>query len=317
MTLPAAKTISPSPLFVLPSRRDEAWRYSDIASLRAAQDLPAVTRPSLGRTLEDGARIEARLEAGDGAAHAHEDVRLQPGGRATLVHRLEGAGWLNAVIDIALPAAQLTHIIIQERAPDAVATARLKLHLDAEADYRLFVFQAGAQFGRIEVDAVLAGRQARMEMAAVQLATARQTLETVTRLRHAAPETISRQSVRNVLAGHAVGNYLGAVRVDKAAQKTDAGQSARTLLLARTATANTKPELEIYADDVKCAHGATVGALDERALFYLTARGIAPEQARALLTEAFIADLLAAIEDEQAREAIAAAARRWLEEALA
>ena len=95
-------------------------------------------------------------------------------------------------------------------------------------------------------------------------------------------------------------------------QKTDAEQSIKALLLKRTATANAKPELEIYADDVKCAHGATVGELSRDALFYLQSRGVAPEEARALLTEAFIADALGTIGQEAVRDALTADAVAWL-----
>ena len=102
----------------------------------------------------------------------------------------------------------------------------------------------------------------------------------------------------------------------RGAQKTDGEQSLRGLLLQRTATVNLKPELEIFADDVKCAHGATVGELDQRALFYLQSRGLTPARARALLTRAFVADALDRIGEEAVRDAFAADADRWLDAAL-
>ncbi|HKX88626.1 MAG TPA: SufD family Fe-S cluster assembly protein, partial [Sphingopyxis sp.] len=134
-------------------------------------------------------------------------------------------------------------------------------------------------------------------------------LETVTNVRHVEPNATSRQTVRTVLAGKAIGTYLGKVAVDRGAQKTDSEQSVRAMLLDRTATANAKPELEIYADDVKCAHGATVGELDPVQLFYAESRGLDPASARALLLEGFVMGLW-----ESARDgaAISAAAREAL-----
>ena len=132
-------------------------------------------------------------------------------------------------------------------------------------------------------------------------------LEIVTNVRHAEPGATSRQTVRSVLAGKAIGTYLGKVAVDRDAQKTDAGQSVRAMLLDRTATANAKPELEIYADDVKCAHGAAVGELDANGLFYLQSRGLPPAEARKLMLQAFVAGVFdgAAREEELQAAALA------------
>ena len=119
--------------------------------------------------------------------------------------------------------------------------------------------------------------------------------------------------MRSVLGGRATGSYLGKVAVARHAQKTDASQSVKAMLLTRTATANAKPELEIFADDVKCAHGATVGELDAAALFYLASRGIAPAEAKVLLLQAFVASAFAGVEDEGERGALEVAAKAALE----
>ena len=129
-------------------------------------------------------------------------------------------------------------------------------------------------------------------LGAAQLGGGGQTLEIVTEVHHAAPDAVSRQVVRSVLAGQATGTYLGRVGVARGANGTDAEQSVRAMLLDRTATANAKPELEIFADDVKCTHGATVGRIDETALFYLKSRGVGATLARQLLMYAFAADIL-------------------------
>ena len=131
-------------------------------------------------------------------------------------------------------------------------------------------------------------------------------------LRHAAPSGQSRQTWRSVADERGTCSVAARVEVARDAQKTNAEQSLRGLLLARTATINAKPELEIFADDVKCAHGATVGELDAQALFYLASRGVPPSPARALLTRAFVADALARIGEEAVREAFVADADAWL-----
>jgi Fe-S cluster assembly protein SufD len=136
--------------------------------------------------------------------------------------------------------------------------------------------------------------------------------DNTTVMEHAAPNATSNQVFRAVLAGSGRGVYQGCVKVAQAAQKTDARQLSRALLLSHKAEIVTKPELEIYADDVKCSHGATAGELDANALFFLRARGIPEAQARALLIEAFFGEALDKIEDEKLREAVSAGVEYWL-----
>jgi Fe-S cluster assembly protein SufD len=131
-------------------------------------------------------------------------------------------------------------------------------------------------------------------------------------IRHAAAGGTSRQVWRAVADDKAAASLAARVEVARGAQKTDGEQSLRGLLLRRTATVNLKPELEIFADDVKCAHGATVGELDAAALFYLQSRGLPPAEARALLTRAFVGDAIARIGEEAVRDAFAARADAWL-----
>jgi Fe-S cluster assembly protein SufD len=218
----------------LPTRRDEAWRYSD--------------HEAVARLWPVGPARRVDVAAGEAAT---EIISAETGGVRELAIRL-GAG---ARLDLAL--------------------------LDTGADY-----------SRTAITVEM-GEGAHFELGAALLARGTRTVELVTELRHGAPSATSNQVVRIVAGDRATGSYLGKVAVAREGQHTDASQSAKALLLARTATANLKPELEIYADDVKCAHGATVGELDAQALFYLASRCIDPATARALLTEAFIADALA------------------------
>ena len=129
------------------------------------------------------------------------------------------------------------------------------------------------------------------ELFAANIGTGLSTNEVVTKVNHVGPGGRSRQTVRSVLNGKAVGSYLGKVEVARGAQQTDGEQSVKAMLLDRGATANCKPELEIFADDVKCAHGATVGELDAMQLFYAESRGLDPASARALLLEGFVMGL--------------------------
>ncbi len=173
---------------------------------------------------------------------------------------------------------------------DAVQVRRVNVSLGAGASLRLFALNAAEQYGRIDLQVDLAD-DAEFELYAANIGTDLSTNEIVTNVRHAEPNGRSRQVVRSVLNGKAVGTYLGRIEVARGAQKTDAEQSVKVMLLDRGATANAKPELEIFADDVKCAHGASVGELDANQLFYLGSRGLPPAEARALLLEGFVMGL--------------------------
>jgi Fe-S cluster assembly protein SufD len=175
---------------------------------------------------------------------------------------------------------------------------------------------AGDQGVRIDAAITLAGEGGYAEYGGALLTRDRLKQECAVRVRHAQPNGQSHQLWRAVAADQSQASLAAAVEVARHAQKTDGEQSLRGLLLHRIATVNLKPELEIFADDVKCAHGATVGELDARALFYMESRGIPAPRAKALLTRAFVADALDRIADDIVRDAFAADADAWLESAL-
>jgi Fe-S cluster assembly protein SufD len=175
---------------------------------------------------------------------------------------------------------------------------QLSLNLAKGATAAVHVLNAGGDYGRIELDVTLR-EGAAFTLGGAQLGTDSQTLEIVTTVTHAEPGATSRQLVRSVLGGHSTGTYLGKVAVSRGAVGSDAGQSVRAMLLDRTATANAKPELEIFADDVKCAHGCAVGELDAQGLFYLESRGLPPAEAKRLMLQAFIAEAFVGAEDEE------------------
>lgn len=178
---------------------------------------------------------------------------------------------------------------------------RLRVHVGKGARYEHFVINAASPYARCELEVTLE-EGAHFELGGVTLGGGDARQEIVTRVIHAAPECSSHQVVRAVQWGRSTGNFLGKVEIPRHSQKVDAAQDFRAILLEAGASANARPELEIYADDVKAAHGAAIGSLDEMAAFYMASRGIAPEAARKLLVRAFIADAFAAIADEELRE---------------
>ena len=183
------------------------------------------------------------------------------------------------------------------------AVDRLRVHVGKDGRFEMFATNAGAFYSRIEVEVTLA-EGAHFEFGGVTIGGGDNVQEFVTRTIHAAPGATSNQTVRAVQWGRSTGNFLGRIEVARDAQQTDAAQNFRAILLEKGATANTKPELEIFADDVKCAHGAAIGALDETAGFYMAARGLPPEIARKLLVRAFVADAFMGLADEAIREAM-------------
>ncbi len=191
-----------------------------------------------------------------------------------------------------------------------VQVRRVEITLAAGASASIFALNTASRYGRIEVDVTLSDG-AHFALDAANIGGGSATLEIVTIVRHLGVAATSRQTVRSVLGGKATGSYMGKVAVARGAQQTDSVQSIKAMLLDRGATANAKPELEIYADDVKCAHGASVGELDREQLFYAAARGLDPASARALLLEGFIGGLWDDVDgDDQGIADIARAALR-------
>lgn len=192
---------------------------------------------------------------------------------------------------------------------DDVEIRRVEMTLQAGAIARIFVLNNASRYGRIELDVTM-HEGSDFAFHAANIGGRNSTLEIVTVLHHVAPGATSRQTVRSVLGDKATGSFLGKIEVAREGQQTDAEQSVKAMLLDRGATANAKPELEIFADDVKCAHGATVGELDKNQLFYAAARGLDPASARALLLEGFVGGLWDDIDGDD--QGIADAARAAL-----
>ena len=180
---------------------------------------------------------------------------------------------------------------------DEVQVRHVEMILHAGASASIFALNTASRYGRIELDVTL-HEGADFQFDSANIGGDETTLEIVTVVRHVEPNATSRQTIRSVLGGKAAGSYLGKLAVSRGADGTDSVQSVKAMLLNRGATANAKPELEIYADDVKCAHGASVGELDAEQLFYAAARGLDPAGARALLLGGFVGGLWDGIEGD-------------------
>jgi Fe-S cluster assembly protein SufD len=169
----------------------------------------------------------------------------------------------------------------------------------------------GGRLGRLESHARLAGPGASVHLNAAQILGGVQHADFTTEVAHNAPACASRQTVKNVLAGRSRGVFQGRIEVARGAQKTDGYQMNQALLLSPEAEVDSKPELKIYADDVKCSHGATVGELDHEQIFYLRSRGIPEAEARGILVRAFLNEALDVVANESIRAALDRAVETW------
>lgn len=248
--------------------------------------------------------------------HLPAEIVLAEDAAASVVETFVGAGWQNRFTRTVLGRGARLQRAVRLLQPAGFVSLREEAEIAQAASLVTIALGAGGQGSRIDAQLVLAGEGAFVDYGGALLTTGEQHQECAVRVNHAAPNGTSHQLWRAVAAQRSQASLAAAVEVARHAQKTDGEQSLRGLLLDRTATVNLKPELEIFADDVKCAHGATVGELDARALFYMESRGIAPARARALLTRAFVADALDRIADETIRAAFEADADAWLEAAL-
>jgi len=218
-----------------------------------------------------------------------------------------GKYFTNAVTEIVLGEdAAVEHLKLQLEAPGALHVATVAAHLARGSRYTSRSFSVGGALARNDVVAVLDGEGAECTLDGLYLASGTQHVDNHTTIDHARPHGTSRETYKGIMSGRARGVFDGRIIVRADAQKTDSRQVNRNLLLSDAALINTKPQLEINADDVKCAHAATIGRLDEAALFYLRSRGIGHDQARALLIEAFAGEVVGRIGIEAIRTRLSA-----------
>jgi len=332
----------------LPNRRVEEWKYSDLRSALKDPDAPlslnaigfspapsdrvllegapALPMPALAASMAGAAdvyRLDGDAEpvwievnVPEGAAHHRVvDVEIAPGATAMVqeTYRVEDGAFLNLAIRYHLgEGATLQRIVRQEDGGEGVAVVTANVTLNTGAKLNQTTLAFGARLARLETHLDHAGENSDAQMDGAYLLTGRRHADITTLVSHCEPDCATRQTVKGVVAQRGNGVFQGRYLVQRAAQGTDARMHHDAILLDDGAQANAKPELLIYADDVQCAHGNTVGALDEDALFYMRSRGLPEAAARALLIEAFVAAAFGNVQNDTAREQMLEAARGWL-----
>jgi Fe-S cluster assembly protein SufD len=256
-----------------------------------------VVHVGAGATIEAPIDLVSFAQAGASPLQFHTRllVVVEAGASATLVERHGGIGrtFSNHVTEIVLaPGATLTHLKVQDESAEATHVAATAVSLGEDSTYDSVVVQLGGRLARNEVHGTLLGDKAAITLAGVALAGDGQHLDNTTRIVHRGLGTRSDQLFKTVLGGAGHGVFLGTVTVGEGADGTDARQLSRALMLSEKAAMDCKPELEIFTDDVKCSHGATIGDIDEDALFYLRSRGLDAAAARRLLIEAFLGEVV-------------------------
>jgi Fe-S cluster assembly protein SufD len=329
--------IATGDLAELPSRRDEDWRWTNLRGLvrqlpeRSARfdgALPAGPFDALAdETLaivngEMRAQTPARLEGdhalalrvvgrGDGAHAAALGLRIERG-LLTLLESHEGReGAYLSELDLALtigPGGAVERIVLADAAPDAVSVSRVDVTLAPGARFAQTIVAAGAKRQRLETHVTHEGGGAAARLDGVYLPGERRHADITTVVTHVRAGGTTDQLTKGVVFGQARGVFQGRIVVCEGADKTDARMGHHALVLSDRGEVDAKPELEIFADDVVCAHGNTVGALDEDALFYAQQRGIPQSEARAMLTQAFLGEVADRIVHQGARDI----ARAWV-----
>ena len=273
----------------------------------------------------DGAKLAAPLQiihvatVASASAFTRSQVKIGKGARVTLIENFvaaEGAKTYQAhdVVLLSLgDGAELTQVRLMADAKDATNITSAIFSVGAKTKFNLFNITAGGAVSRYQGFVALAGEGSELNVNGVNLLNGTQHGDTTLVVDHAVPHCTSREVFRAVVDDRAHSVFQGRIIVRPNAQKTDGKMMTRALLLSDEAEADNKPELEIFADDVTCGHGATSGALDESLLFYLRARGLPEKDAQALLIRAFVGEAIEGIADDDLREAVMAAAARWLE----
>jgi len=269
-----------------------------------------------------GAELEAPIELqavqGGGQVHTRFPVTFGAGSKATIIERHVAAGedaaLVSSISDLTLEdGAEITWIILQQQGLSDTHLGQIRVELKADTKLKLFVINAGGKLVRQEIHLVVSGEGADLTLRGVNLLGGDTHTDVTMTLGHNVPNTTSTEIIRSVVFDRAKGVFQGQIRVAPDAQKTDAKMSCNTLLMSDEADFSVKPELEIFADDVQCGHGATVIDTDRNHLYYLMARGIPANKARAMLVNAFVAEIVEELEDESLVETLEGVISVWLE----
>ncbi|MHB0767601.1 Fe-S cluster assembly protein SufD [Bradyrhizobium sp. 5.13L] len=276
-------------------------------------------------TIADGVQLAAPIQiihvatAAGASAFTRSHLRIGKGARATIIETFVAAGKAggyqvnDAVILWIGDGADVAHIRLMDDAPDAVNITSQFVTVGANTKLNFFNMTSGAAVSRLQGFITLAGEGSELSINGVNLLQKTEHGDTTLVVDHAVPNCVSREIFRAVIDDRAHSVFQGRIIVRPDAQKTDGKMMTRALLLSDEAEADNKPELEIFADDVSCGHGATAGALDDSLLFYLKARGLPEKQAQALLIQAFVGEAIEQIADDSLREHVIGIAERWLE----
>lgn len=261
--------------------------------------------------IEEGGKLTRPIEwQNSGASHTGLYVELQKNSQATIIERQSAAGagapcFKTSQAHVKLGEnAELTWVILQDAEDMVLDLAQFRAVLNKSAKLTLFVVQKGASLLRREIKVDLCGEGADFQLRGINLLSGKTHSDITMQVRHLVEETSSREIIRNIAKDTAQGVFQGFIGVDQVAQKTDAKMACNTLLLSEDASFFMKPELEIFADDVACGHGATIAQLNPEQLFYLKSRGISDNDARQLLLVAFVAELLQDIPAEEMQKVL-------------
>ncbi len=302
------------------ARSFDAGRAQALASLNAAfMTDGAVIRLDEGTAPERPVHLLflALPEENPTLVHPRNLFLAEAGACATVIETYAGLSerpyWTNAVTQVvAAEDAGINHFKLQAESLSAFHIASTEVVLDRNAYYASFVMSVGGELSRHEIRVRFAGEGVHCALKGASLARGRQHMDNLTRIDHLKPNGVTNEVYKSVVDDRAHAVFQGKLRVAPGAQKTNAYQLNQNLLLSEKAQADSKPELEILADDVKCSHGATVGELDKEALFYLRSRGLDESAARGLLIEAFVGELIDGIGMSPVRAHFRKAFARWL-----
>jgi Fe-S cluster assembly protein SufD len=327
-----------------PSKRVEAWKYSDLR--RYLREAPAPS-PSAAAPLTGGGPFEALggepmvfvngravgettmmacgaqtvrlrlISRAEGTGHAlTARLSARAGAKLLLLETHEGQGSAYVAhnrleLDVAR-GAEVTRIVLVDEPADAIAISQAVVRVEAGGIYRQTILTTGAKLQRLETQVTHRAHGADVRLDGVYVLSGERQSDLTSVVDHVAADGVTSQLTKGVVRDTARGVFQGKIVVERGADGTDARMGHHALILGERAEVDAKPELEIYADDVQCAHGNTVGNLDEAALFYMQQRGLPVDEARALLTQAFLIEVVDRIENEGAREVV----RAWLEARL-
>ncbi len=279
----------------------------------------AFVSDGLAVEVADGAHIEQPIELQNlhagGQAHSRFAIKVGAGAKVTFIERQtgEGAALVSSVDQLEIAeGAVVRFVILQEQPGETTHLGQFQADIAKDAGLSLFIMNAGGKLVRQEVRVTMPGEAGHFELRGVNLLANLTHTDVTMVLDHSAYATTSTELIRNIVTDKAQGVFQGQIRVAREAQKTDARMACNSLVLSDEAEFSVKPELEIFADDVACGHGATVAEIDHDHLFYLMARGVPEKEARGLLVKAFLSEVIDELHDEALVAVLQARLEDWL-----